>query len=1072
MERSKVLLWILVLAMAGIIVWRVGFYTPVPGFDTSAEAASSGSETVGPNEPGDANGADVDVEDPNAPAEPNKPEGLNDDGEPNAPTDDTEPNQPAVPDRPPLRGQRPPIREGNDSAPPELAKPNTSDEPNEPNEPMEAVNLKNVEMKKIIEKIATWTGKTVIPHEEAEKQRITIYAPEKMPREKALSKIYSALRMKGFVVEEVDDTIFLKPIADAKLGTVPTVSANEPLAMFENKDQIVRKFFTLEHYPISQMSEVVKPLVADYGYVGADESSGSLLVIDTVRNLMSIERIIEQFDVPGAGQTVEEFFDVKNGDPGEIVQLLRMLLGESPTSNSRNRGYSRGRSTPVRSRPPSRGGSSDGASSVLISTGDIPIVLIPVPKAKWIIARGAVDDIKQIGQWIEKLDRSEPIGSESETVSISYANAREVATRIEDALQNMPGTELRPSILVQPLEESRRIIIVGRPDLRDMVKKMIAEIDVPTGNFETKVFELKYADPEQIKENIDSLYGEDMSSSRDPYYYYRYGRGSRGPDSDTVKVIEFNTMSQVTVIASPENMRKIEKQIEEWDVPLDVDAVKPRIIELKNSDPVEMADLLTKLFSEDDGGSSSDLFRIIFYGDMGDQRKKIVGPLYGQLTFENVPGTKKIIVISKIPEAYAVIEQLIYELDRQEMAEIPNVVQLKYADPEDLSERLNAMFNEPGTNAPIRRTPRGLQEYSMKEGENGGNNNNNNNNNNRNQNDRNPDEYTPPWSGGGSRRNVDEEPISNVIGQVRFIPDPRSKSILVLAPPEFQENITKTIQLLDTPGKQVMIKAVIIEVDHRDMTSLGLQLSSNPGEIFANMEENAVTALTELDLLEERGSGTIKVGTDITALVNFLVKTVNAKVLNQQTLWTQDNEEASLLKGDRVAFQTNFSVSDVGGRVTTNFDFQDVGMILAVRPSITPERDVDMMLTVLLSQLTGDIVNGQPVRRVMETTTNMIVEDGQTLMLGGILFQTDSNTQRKVPFLGDLPLLGPLFRDYDVSKVNNEMIVFITPYVIDEEKMPEETAAQIEEPRQKLKGVQEDLDATAERLKQKFDKKK
>jgi type II secretory pathway component GspD/PulD (secretin) len=526
-------------------------------------------------------------------------------------------------------------------------------------------------------------------------------------------------------------------------------------------------------------------------------------------------------------------------------------------------------------------------------------------------------------------------------------------------------------------------------------------------------------------------------------------------------------MGQVTVIASPENMRRIEKQIKEWDVPLDVDAVKPRIIELQNSDPVQMSRLLTRLFTEDQD-SSANLIRMILYGRGGDQRKRIIGPLYGQLTFEDVPGTKKIIVISKIPQAYDVIEQLIYELDRQEMAEIPRVVQLQYADPEDLSERLNAMFNEPGTTARIRRTPQGLREYSMDDrtqgqGQTGG----------RAQGDEgaSPNEYTPWWSA-GARRNVDEEPLSNVIGRVRFVPDPRSKSILVLAPPQFQADIERTIRQLDTPGKQVMIKAIIVEVDHRDLTSLGIQLSSNPAEVFGNIGENAVTALASLNLLQERGSGTIAAGTDITALVDFLVKTVNAKILNQQALWTQDNEEATLFKGDRVAFQTNFSVSEQGGRVTTNFEFQDVGMRLAVRPSITPEKDVDMVLTVLLSQLTGDIVNGQPTRRVMETTTNMIIEDGQTLMLGGILFQTDSTTERKVPLLGDLPLMGPLFRHYDVSKVNNEMIVFITPFVIDDARaLSADAGAQIEAPREKLRGIRRDLDETTDRLRQKVEKK-
>ncbi len=1045
MERSKIILWVLLFAAAGVIVWRVGFSVPEPRLLPMARTAQAATAESDAEPEVQAQG-----EEPNVPSETGSSDTAEEAGTEEDATDASEGDGSRE-----RRGRRPRAE-------------NEGGEPNEaPDDGMEAVNLKDVEMKKIIDKIAEWTGKTVIPHEEAMQQKITIYAPGELPREKALATIYSALRMKGFVVEEIDDMIFLKPIADAKLGMVATIGPDEALALVENRDRVVRKFFRLESYPPAQMGEIVQPLVGDYGHVSVDESTGMLLVIDTVGNLMSIERIIRQFDVPEAGRAVEQFFEIENGDPAEIVQMLRMLLGEAPTAGRRGGGYNR--NVYSNRRPSSRGGAqSNAATSVVIGAGDVPIVLIPVPKAKWIIARGSAEDIRQIGDWIEKLDRAEPVASEYETISIAYADPREVAMRIEDALQEMPGTQLTPSILVRPLEQSKQIMIFGRADLRDMVKQLITEIDVPAGTFETKKFNLEYADPEQIKENIDSLYG-DQIPEYDSYYYYRYGRGSRGPDSDTVKVIAFPTMGQVTVIASPENMRKIEKQIDEWDVPLDVDAVKPRIIELRNSDPVQMTELLTKLFSEDDSGTGSNLIRLILYGNSGDQRKKIVGPLYGQLTFEDVPGTKKIIVISKIPQAYDVIEQLIYDLDREEMAEVPNVVQLQYADPEDLAERLNAMFNEPGTTARIRRTPQGLQEYTM--GTTEDNENRNTNNNNRNQGGENADEYTPWWSA-GARQRSDEEPLSNVIGRVRFVPDPRSKAILVLAPPQFQDNLAKMIHELDIPGKQVMIKAVIVEVDHRDLTSLGVQLSSNPAEVFGNMEENAVTALASLALLEERGSGTIAAGTDITALVDFLIKTVNAKILNQQTLWTQDNEEASLFKGDRVAFQTNFSVSEQGGRVTTNFDFQNVGMTLAVRPSITPESNVDMMLTVLLSQLTGDIINGQPARRVMETTTNMIIKDGQTLMLGGILFQTDSRTERKIPLLGDLPLMGPLFRHYDTAQANNEMIVFITPFVIDDGKeLSPETAAQIEAPRETLREIRNDLDQTSERLRQKFEEK-
>jgi general secretion pathway protein D len=402
------------------------------------------------------------------------------------------------------------------------------------------------------------------------------------------------------------------------------------------------------------------------------------------------------------------------------------------------------------------------------------------------------------------------------------------------------------------------------------------------------------------------------------------------------------------------------------------------------------------------------------------------------------------------------------------MAEIPHVVQIKYADTEDLAERLNAMFNEPGTNARIRRTIQGISQYSMDDEEdssNQGSARNNSNNSNNSNGQGNASEYTPWWSS-GARRSNDEEPISNVIGRVRFVPDPRSKSILVLAPPEFQDSIRQTISDLDVPGKQVLVKAVVIEIDHQDLTSLGLQLSSNPAEVFS-IGENSVAAVSELTYLQERGSATLEVGTSITAMLDFLVKKVNAQILNQQSLWTEDNEEASFFKGQMVAFQTNASTSETGGRVTQSFDYKRVGMQLAVRPSITPEMNVDMIVTVLLSDLTGDSINGQPVRRVMDSTTNMIVKDGQTLMLGGILFQTDTKIVRKVPFFGDLPLLGGLFRHNSITKANNELIVFITPYVVDDSKeLPPETAAQIEKPKEKLETIQGELNQMSEELEQ------
>ncbi|HUV64558.1 MAG TPA: secretin N-terminal domain-containing protein, partial [Sedimentisphaerales bacterium] len=962
----------------------------------------------------------------------------------------------------------------------------------EPNGPMEFVNLKSVEMKSIIEKLAAWTGKVIIPTDTAMQQRVTIYAPEKLPRSRAIGVIYSALRLKGYIATETDGEIFLEPITDAKLGRIPTIAAGEPLALIDNKEQIVQKFFQMTSYSPSEMGTIIQPLIGEHGYVSVDEASRTLMVIDTVGNLMRLERIIEQFDVPGAEQAVTDIVEVRFGDPSEIVQMLNILLGEtqgrSTRASSSNRGPFGfgGRPDSSSPRPPSSSSSSSSSSSakrpdsktgtatsVVVGTTRGPIVLLPEPRRKWIIVKASAEDMKLIQEWVTKLDREEPVEAEYEVVQLRYADPREVENSIGDGFRDLPGTEFLPSILVQPLTQTKQVIIFGRKDLREIVKKMIAEVDVPPGQFETVHIKLIYADPDMVKEKLDALYQEGMSSRSSSYggYYGGYSSSSRGGSSsrssDMVKVVTYPSLKEITVIASPENIGEIKKRIAEWDVPLDVDAVKPRIIELRNMDPVQMANLLNTLFSESGGSSTNrsvSILRSMFGSQMADQQK-IVGALYGQLTFQEVPGTKKIIVISKIPEAYAVIETLVAELDKEEMAEVPIVVTLKYADPELLSEILNAMFAEAGTSATLRRGATGLSEYSMED---------TGTSSSSSQTSTSQQNYTPWWSGSGARRTVDTEmPISNVIGRIRFVPDPRTKSILVLSPPEYVSEIQKLIATLDIPGKQVMVKAIIVEVNLKNLSSLGVQLATNPSA-FGTLDENSITALSALSQLDRHGSlvfgaggnqGTQVTNTltaDVSVLIDFLAKKVNAKVLNQQTLWTKDNEEASFFKGDKVAFFTSASTSATAGNVQ-NFEFQRVGMTLAVRPSITPNNDVDMIINIIISQLTTEEQNSQPVRTEMETKTNMIVGDSQTLMLGGILFQQDSVTNRKVPLLGDIPLLGALFSHNETTATNNEMLVFITPYVIDEpDKTGSATKEEIQRSKERLDNIREGLNETME----------
>ncbi|MCF7955623.1 MAG: hypothetical protein K9M75_07470 [Phycisphaerae bacterium] len=901
----------------------------------------------------------------------------------------------------------------------------------DPNDPFVAINLNNIEMKNILTKLAAWTGKVIIPTDEAMRVKITIYADKEVPRSEALTLIFDALRNKSIIAEISDNKIYLKPISEAKLGYVPVLTADEPIARIKDKSQLVEKYFRLKHTSPSKLVSVITPLTASYGHVTAYESSSTLAVIDTVENLFRIEQTIAQFDIPESDQVVEKIFEIKNGDALEIVQVFELVFQESKGGSSRSSSRSSSH-PPSQPSPASKGGASAPATSVIVQAGEIPIVLLPIPKHNWIIARASADDMEKIEVWIDKLDVADSSPQEQTIIPILHVDPAEVERLVEKALDSMPGSELKTSVVVKAMQDAKQIVVFGSEENRKFVERLIMDIDLPVEDiYEHKDFKLKHADPDEVKTNLEGLY-ESEAGNVSSYSYNRGSSSSRYKKvdpKDVVKVMSFPALKQLSVVATPEKLAIIEAQIKEWDVPMDVKENQYLLITLNNSDPVQMVELLSTLFSEEDSSSSSSFMRMIFgRGDEADSKKKIVGSLYGLLTFQAVPGTKKILVISKVPEAYPVIESLVKDLDSQEKGEVPRVITLNYADPEELCDQLNAILTERGMRATLKRREQGLSATDFNSTDNSSSGTSSNNT--ENQND--PGEITPWWTSG--REDDTEMPLSNLIGKIRFIPVHRSKAILALAPPEYYEDIEKMVMELDQPEMQVMIEAVIVEVDHSSMTSLGVQLSSNPN-LLKPIGLNSFDGLSaDFDFSKAVSKGlTLTAGTNIDALIDLLAKTVNAKILNQPNLWTKDNEEAIFFKGKKISLLSSNQQSPTGS-IQNNYSPEPVGVTLKVRPNITPAKDVDITIELEISDLAADLVNSQPVINRMVTSTNLIIANGETIMLGGILFQNESEIKSKVPLLGDIPILGALFSHEDTSLRNSELLIFLTPHVVTDKK--------------------------------------
>jgi len=896
----------------------------------------------------------------------------------------------------------------------------------DPNDPLEAINFKDFELGKLMDKVGQWTGKVIIPIDgKVLKEKVTIYSTKKQPRSKALNLIYTVLRTKGFVAEEQDGIIFLKPLKDAKLMSVPTIPADQPLAMIADKEMIAQKFFHLKEYPPGKMKEMIAPLVPEYGYVNADETTKSLIVIDTVGNLQRIEGYIRQLDVAEEEEMQRRIFEIHQGDPTEIAQLLKIIMSAGYPELERRSRYSR---------YSYRGGSRSSGLQRSGSSGSGPEpVIIPEPTRRWIIVKATEEDMVKIEEWITKLDRKEPVDTDYTIIPVEYADVDEIADMVETMLERIPSSELQPNVRVIDLEQNSTLLVFGSLERRELVGKLVEELDVPPDKQKTVHVKLKYTEPDQIKQYVMELFTERPQRYRSTSYEWGYRQDYYRTTSarKQTRVISYPTLNMVSVIADPNQIDDIVSQIKEWDQPLDVDTVKPLILELKNSDPVKMANLLSSLFSEERSRSSDFMDYIFGYGRRRQTTQlEVVGPLYGKLSFEAVPDTKKIIVISQIPEAYKVIQEFVEELDRQEIAELPMVVVLKYANPEDLCERLNALLNEPGTEATIHLAKRALTSYvsgASDTDDSGGRVSDNRNATNRQQ----QSNIYKPWWTGGQRRREEEQPISNIIGQIRFIPDYRSKAVLVLSPPEYRESVRQMIEELDKPAKQVMVKATILAIDLKEESSIGVQLANDP-TVFGSFTESSLDIVNALRYAETFGSVSLSSSMDVTVLIDFLVKNVNAKIMNEPTLWAKDNEEATFFRGRTIPFIAASQSSSEGSATTQTFSERNVGVTLRVRPNITPEKAIDMELNLIISRQEPELILGNTATSETNTTTHLIVEDGTTVLLSGILFQQDVEIERKLPLFGDIPVVGELFKHKELLTENSEVMIFLTPYVIED----------------------------------------
>jgi general secretion pathway protein D len=324
-----------------------------------------------------------------------------------------------------------------------------------------------------------------------------------------------------------------------------------------------------------------------------------------------------------------------------------------------------------------------------------------------------------------------------------------------------------------------------------------------------------------------------------------------------------------------------------------------------------------------------------------------------------------------------------------------------------------------------------------------------------------------PTKEGGAAKGKKAAPL--VSGKVRISADKATNSLIIMADKEDYMVLEDVIQKLDIPRAMVYIEALIMEVDMSTSLNIGIDWTAF-GKASLGGKETLVgggfapgfpqpTDLLKgglsLGMLTEPLTIAGVTVSNITAIINAVKTDDDFRILSTPQVLTTDNEEARIYVGENRPFQTR-ATTDVSGGNFESFEYRDVGKTLKITPHVTENRLVRMQINLEVSAVdqaaTLTTASTLPVTLKRTVDTTVIIKDEQTIVIGGLIDDTTTGSENKVPVLGDIPLLGWLFRNTNQDTVKTNLYIFITPRVI---KNPEDAIRVYEGKKEQIDMIKE-----------------
>ena len=856
--------------------------------------------------------------------------------------------------------------------------------------------------------------------------------------DEVLEEVKTVLSTYNLTTIRDGNTVLITTFEKAVQMKVPVQRIAADASQVEMIDEIRTYIIQLENAVASELVGGLKPLLNKAANIFADANSNSLIITDVSSNVRRITSILEVADEAPEMPLKVEIVPLENATATSLAATLNQVFqDETQIANAlRTMGDAK---NPEEMHKMIEKAKEDGAGIDMLRGR---IYIAADESSNSLVIKASEANLVALKDVIRQLDTAPSIQSEIRLFRLKLAIAQDVAQTLEEVITGQsagrrPGSRAQwwerrewdrrrrevqrdrrgqefqgiiGTVNVTSNDRLNAVIVSTDPRNLPLIEKLIKELDEAEPQEEIQIFFLKYADAQTLSDNLVDLF-EGGTAGRDrnrPWWERREERQSEESGfgvQGAVHLVPDSRLNALLVTTASQNFPIIEDLVKRLDVSMPDQEWGTKVYPLKYADAENVANIINSVYQ----GANNNRGFFSFL----PQRNQSEGSLAGNVTAEPYITLNAVVVTTATQRNFDLITGFIRELDvptPEGQREITRLIRLEYASAQETTDLLESIWGE---------------------GEGGGS----------------QFSFRRFFASGGR---LEQKDIDSLRGQVEIEADIQTNSLLVRTAQRYMPQVQAMIEQLDFVRGQVWIDIKILEVTLDESTKLGLELTAQENKLFGQQLRSGNPLVgsvdTQLGLDQEISGFTYSIATkEYMGLLHTLMRENKVKTLSTPSLLTRDNQQATWSRGRTIPYLQSVDTTSLLGEGVNqplfNYDFitPPVGINITITPHIARSREVsDSKRTIGLDIEQIQASNfieftdfNAPITEDSSISAYIDVEDGQQIVVGGMIKSKQQEIESKVPILGDIPFIGRLFKQTETVSENSEIVIIITPHIVD-----------------------------------------